>query len=178
MTWYALCTATRRIGSVPSFSRGASRLACSAWASPFLSRPVSSAAERTEIRVIGLEPSQVMITPRETKSCARQDRPAWRGVSFFLLARSTRGRTSANSHTGHRKHLDKHRGNLRCTTPGACPQPEPNATELPNCASISSRAEQRRRGSGGVGVARRARAARAPKAKSCTTPYGTPYATS
>jgi len=34
---------------------------------------------------------------------------------------------------------------LRGTPGSACPQPEPNATELPSCAPISARAAQRRR---------------------------------
>ena len=38
-----------------------------------------------------------------------------------------------------------HRGALRGTPGSACPQPEPNATELPSCAAISARAAQRRR---------------------------------
>ena len=64
-----------------------------------------------------------------------------------------------------------HRGSLRGIPGSACPQSEPNATELPSCAPISARAAQRRRGGGGV--ARKARAARAPKAKSCATSCGT-----
>ena len=52
-----------------------------------------------------------------------------------------------------------------------CPQPEPNATELPSCTPISARTAQRQ-GGGGGGVARRARAARAPKPKSCATSFG------
>ena len=36
-----------------------------------------------------------------------------------------------------------HRGALRGTPGSACPQPEPNATELPSCAHISARAAQR-----------------------------------
>jgi len=75
---------------------------------------------------------------------------------------------------------NEHRGALRGTPGSVCPQPEPNATELPSCAPISARAAQRRRGGGGV--ARRARAARvtarAPKAKSCATSCGTSSATS
>ena len=56
-------------------------------------------------------------------------------------------------------------------TPGsACPQPEPNATELPSCAP--SQCELHKDGGGG-GVARRARATRALKAKSCATSCGT-----
>jgi len=39
----------------------------------------------------------------------------------------------------------QHRGALRGTPKSACPQPEPNATELPRCAPISARAAQRRR---------------------------------
>jgi len=39
----------------------------------------------------------------------------------------------------------KYRGALRGTPGSACPQPEPNATELPSCARISARAAQRRR---------------------------------
>ena len=65
-------------------------------------------------------------------------------------------------------HGDEHRGALRGTPGSACPQPEPNATELPSCAPISARTAQRQ-GGGGGGVARRARAARAPKPKSCAT---------
>jgi len=38
-----------------------------------------------------------------------------------------------------------HRGALRGTPGSVCPQPEPNATELPSCAPISARAAQRRR---------------------------------
>jgi len=34
---------------------------------------------------------------------------------------------------------------LRGSLGSACPQPEPNATELPSCAPISARAAQRRR---------------------------------
>ena len=41
--------------------------------------------------------------------------------------------------------LYKHRGALRGTPGSACPQPEPNAAELPSCAPISARAAQRRR---------------------------------
>jgi len=67
---------------------------------------------------------------------------------------------------------DKHRGALRGTPGSVCPQPEPNATELPSCAPISARTAQRQ-GGGGGGVARRARAARAPKPKSCATSCGT-----
>jgi len=65
-------------------------------------------------------------------------------------------------------------------TPGsACPQPEPNATELPSCAPISASCEVRKNGSGGGGgVVRRARASRAPKAKSCATSCGTSSAKS
>ena len=40
---------------------------------------------------------------------------------------------------------NKHRSALRGTPGSACPQPEPNATELPSCAPISARAAQRRR---------------------------------
>ena len=36
-----------------------------------------------------------------------------------------------------------HRGALRGTPGCACPQPEPNATELPSCTPISARAAQR-----------------------------------
>jgi len=43
---------------------------------------------------------------------------------------------------------------------------------LPSCAPISARAAQRQ-GGGGAGVARRARAAQAPKAKFCATSCGT-----
>jgi len=39
----------------------------------------------------------------------------------------------------------QHRGDLRGTPGSACPQPEPNATELPSCARISTRAAPRRR---------------------------------
>ena len=69
-----------------------------------------------------------------------------------------------------------HRGALRGTPGSACPQPEPNTTELPSCALPSQR-ELHNDGGGGGGVARRARAARAPKAKSCATSCGTPSAT-
>ena len=57
----------------------------------------------------------------------------------------------------------------------ACPQPEPNATELPSCASISASRELLTDdgGGGGGGVARRARAAPAPKAMSCAPSCGT-----
>ena len=41
--------------------------------------------------------------------------------------------------------LNKHRSALRGTPGSACPQPEPNATELPSCAPISARDAQRRR---------------------------------
>jgi len=41
--------------------------------------------------------------------------------------------------------LCKHRSALRGTPGSACPQPEPNATELPSCAPISARNAQRRR---------------------------------
>jgi len=34
---------------------------------------------------------------------------------------------------------------LRGTPGSACPQPEPNATQLPSCAPVSARAAQRRR---------------------------------
>ena len=40
---------------------------------------------------------------------------------------------------------NKHRSALRGTLGSACPQPEPNATELPSCAPISARDAQRRR---------------------------------
>ena len=40
--------------------------------------------------------------------------------------------------------LNKHRSALRGTPGSACPQPEPNATELPSCAPISARDAQRR----------------------------------
>ena len=39
----------------------------------------------------------------------------------------------------------QHRGALRGIPGSACPQPEPNATELPSCARVSARAAQRRR---------------------------------
>ena len=62
---------------------------------------------------------------------------------------------------------NEHRGALRGTPGSACPQPKPNATELPSCGPISARTAQRQGGGGGDGgVAMRARAARAPKAKS------------
>jgi len=52
----------------------------------------------------------------------------------------------------------KNRGALRGTPGSACPQPEPNATELPSCARISARAAQRRqrrrRWRGGEGARR------------------------
>ena len=58
----------------------------------------------------------------------------------------------------------KHRGALRGTPGSACPQPEPNATELPSCAPISTNRQLRNdSGFGGGGMARRARAARAPE---------------
>ena len=66
----------------------------------------------------------------------------------------------------------KHRGAFRGTPGSVCPQPEPNATELPSCAPISARIAQRQ-GGGGGSVARRARAARAPKPKFCATSCGT-----
>jgi len=73
---------------------------------------------------------------------------------------------------------NQHRGALRGTPGSACPQPAPNATELPSCAPISASRELRKDGGGGGGgVARRARAARAPKAKSCATSCGTSSAT-
>ena len=40
---------------------------------------------------------------------------------------------------------NKHRGALRGTPGSVCPQPEPNATELPSSAPISARAAPRRR---------------------------------
>jgi len=40
---------------------------------------------------------------------------------------------------------NKQRGALRGTPGSVCPQPEPNATELPSCAPISARTAQRRR---------------------------------
>jgi len=43
------------------------------------------------------------------------------------------------------RYSNKQRGALRGTPGSACPQPEPNATELPSCARISARAAQRRR---------------------------------
>ena len=43
---------------------------------------------------------------------------------------------------------------MRDTPGSACPQPEPNATELPSCAPISARAAQRRRWRGGEGARR------------------------
>jgi len=71
----------------------------------------------------------------------------------------------------------KHRGALRGNPRSVCPQPEPNATELPSCAPISAQTAQRQCGGGG-GVARRARAARARKAKSFATSCGTSPTTS
>ena len=41
--------------------------------------------------------------------------------------------------------VNGHIGTLRGTPRSSCPQPEPNATELPSCAPISARAPQRRR---------------------------------
>ena len=67
---------------------------------------------------------------------------------------------------------DKHRGALRGTPGSACPQPEPNAAELPSCA-LSKRGLHKNGGGGGGGEARKARAARAPNAKSCATSCGT-----
>jgi len=61
---------------------------------------------------------------------------------------------------------------LRGTPGSVYPQPEPNATELPSYAPISAQTAQRQDGGGG-GVARRARAARARKPKSCATSCGT-----
>jgi len=70
----------------------------------------------------------------------------------------------------------EHIGALRGTPGSASPQPEPNATELPSCAP--SQCEQHKDGGGGGGgMAKRARAARAPKAKSCATSCGTSSAT-
>jgi len=40
---------------------------------------------------------------------------------------------------------NQHRGALSGIPGSACPQPEPNATELPSCARISARAAQRQR---------------------------------
>ena len=54
----------------------------------------------------------------------------------------------------------------------ASPQPEPNATELRSCKPLSASRELHKDGGGGGGVARRARAARSPKAKSCATSFG------
>jgi len=65
---------------------------------------------------------------------------------------------------------------LRGTPGSACPQPEPNAAELPSCA-LSQRELHKDGGGGGGGEARKARAARAPKANSCATSCGTPSAT-
>ena len=67
---------------------------------------------------------------------------------------------------------NQHRGALRGIPGSACPQPEPNTTELPNCTPISARAVQRRR---------RRRwwrgAARAPNAESFAKSCGTSSAT-
>jgi len=77
--------------------------------------------------------------------------------------------------------LNEHKRAKRGTPGSVCPQPEPNATELPSCAPISVRTAQRQ-GGGGGGVARRARAARARKPKSyatsCATSSTTPCAAS
>ena len=57
-----------------------------------------------------------------------------------------------------RKKTNQHRGALRCTPGSACPQAEPNATELLSCARISARAAprlQRRRRCRGREGARR-----------------------
>ena len=70
----------------------------------------------------------------------------------------------------------QHRGALRGTPGSVCPQPEPNATELPSSPPISAQTSQRQ-GVGGGGVARRARAAQAPKPKSCATSCGTSFTT-
>ena len=45
---------------------------------------------------------------------------------------------------GARFSMNKHRSALRGTPGSACPQPEPNAIELPSCAPISARDAQRR----------------------------------
>jgi len=76
--------------------------------------------------------------------------------------------------------VDEHRGALRGNPESACPQqPEPNATELPSCAPISASRELRKDcGGGGGDVARRARAARAPEAKSCNKSFRTSCDTS
>ena len=71
----------------------------------------------------------------------------------------------------------KHRGSLRGTPGSACQQfsssQMPLSTELPSCAHISASRELRKDGGGGGGgVAKRACAARAPKAKSCATSCG------
>jgi len=85
----------------------------------------------------------------------------------------------------------KHKGALRGTPGRAFPQPEPNATELPICAPISvpgwvfcycssspvQRELHKDGGGGGGDDARRARAARAPKAGSCSSSCGTSPAT-
>ena len=61
---------------------------------------------------------------------------------------------------------------MRGTTGSVCPQPEPNATELPSCAHISARAAQKRRRRrwwrGEEGACR-------PGATSCGTFYTAPF---
>jgi len=62
----------------------------------------------------------------------------------------------------------QHQGALRGTPESAWSQPEPNATELPSCASISASRELRKdsgAGGGGGGVAGRARTTRALEGK-------------
>ena len=72
----------------------------------------------------------------------------------------------------------KHRGALRGTPGSVCPQPEPNATELPSCTPISARAAQKwrqRRWWRGEEGARRP--GPEGQATSCATSCGTSSAT-
>jgi len=73
---------------------------------------------------------------------------------------------------------NEHRGSLRGTLGSACPQPEPNATELP-VAPPSQRAASCAKTATWLRLVAysRARAARAPQAKSCATSCGTSSAT-
>jgi len=70
------------------------------------------------------------------------------------------------------------RGALRGTPGGACPHSPSQMPLLCPVAPPSKREQRKDGGGGGGGVARRARAARAPKAKPCATPCGTSFATS
>ena len=93
-------------------------------------------------------------------------------ISYFRTSViSKQHRTVLSSVRETRIRNNQHRGALRGIPGSVCPQPEPNATELPSCAPISARTAQRQ-GGGGVCVARRACAARAPKPTSCATSFG------